>query len=97
MMPLLPLGPAEQPWHSSQYPSLPEIFVQNASLEIAWTKVVIEGKTIAGNTLVPFFTEDYEGFDVNSEYDWNLAEHMVKKGLASLPAIPKPPYSLKEH
>ena len=97
MMPLLPLGPPEQPWHSSQYPSLPEIFVQNASLEIAWTKVVIEGKTIAGNTLVPFFTEDYEGFDVNSEYDWNLAEHMVKKGLASLPAIPKPPYSLKEH
>ena len=92
MMPLLPLGPPDQPWHSSQYPSLPEIFVQNASLEIAWTHVVMEGKTIAGNVLVPFLTEDYEGFDVNSEYDWNLAEHMVKTGLASLPSIPKPPY-----
>ncbi len=40
MMPLLPLGPAEQPWHSSQYPSLPVIYVQNASLEIAWSRVV---------------------------------------------------------
>jgi N-acylneuraminate cytidylyltransferase len=94
MMPLLPLGPAEQPWHSSQYPSLPEIYVQNASLEIAWTNVVLEGQTIAGNVLAPFITEDHEGFDVNSEYDWNLAEHMVKEGLASLPSISKQPYSI---
>ena len=40
MLPLLPLGPAEQPWHSSQYQALPEVYVQNASLEIAWTRVV---------------------------------------------------------
>ena len=26
MLPLLPIGPAEQPWHSSQYPSLPEVY-----------------------------------------------------------------------
>ncbi len=25
MVPLLPMGPAEQPWHSSQYPSLPGV------------------------------------------------------------------------
>jgi N-acylneuraminate cytidylyltransferase len=90
MMPLLPMGPEEQPWHSSQYPSLPEVFVQNASLEIARSKVVLEDRTIAGNVLMPFFSNDVEGFDVNSEYDWQLAEHMVQKGEASLPAI-KPP------
>ena len=49
MTPLLPLGPADQPWHSSQYPSLPEVYVQNASLEIAWTRVVFDERTIAGN------------------------------------------------
>lgn len=27
MMPLLPLSPPEQPWHSSQYQSLPEVYV----------------------------------------------------------------------
>jgi CMP-N,N'-diacetyllegionaminic acid synthase len=42
MTPLLPLGPPEQPWHSSQYPSLPEVYVQNASLEMAWTRVALE-------------------------------------------------------
>ena len=90
MMPLLPLGPAEQPWHSSQYPSLPEIYVQNASLEIAWSRVVFQDRTIAGNVVMPFFTIGYEGFDVNSEYDWQLAEHMVQKGDAKLPYINQP-------
>ena len=96
MMPLLPFGPAEQPWHSSQYPSLPEVYVQNASLEIARTKVVFEDKTIAGNVLVPFFTLNYEGFDVNSNYDWNLAEHLVKNGQARLPAVSQAPYPMEE-
>jgi len=92
MTPLLPLGPAEQPWHSSQYPSLPEIYVQNASLEIAWSRVVFEDRTIAGNVVMPFFTVDYEGFDVNSEYDWQLAEQMVQKGEATLPPVTQPAY-----
>ena len=93
MMPLLPLGPAEQPWHSSQYPSLPEIYVQNASLEIAWSRVVLKDRTIAGNVVMPFFTTDYEGFDINNEYDWQLAEHMVQKGEATLPIVTQPAYS----
>ena len=97
MTPLLPLSPQAQPWHSSQYQSLPEVYVQNASLEIAWTRVVFEGRTIAGNVLMPFFTEDYEGFDVNSAYDWNLAEHLVDSGQARLPSISQSPYPLEEY
>jgi N-acylneuraminate cytidylyltransferase len=93
MTPLLPLGPAKQPWHSSQYPSLPEVYVQNASLEIAWSRVVFEDRTIAGNVVMPFLTIDNEGFDVNSEYDWQLAEHMVQKGDAKLPPVSQPVYS----
>ncbi len=93
MMPLLPLGPAEQPWHSSQYPSLPVIYVQNASLEIAWSRVVLKNRTIAGNVVMPFFTTDYEGFDVNNEYDWQLAEQMVQDGEAKLPNVTQSFYS----
>jgi N-acylneuraminate cytidylyltransferase len=92
MVPLLPLTPAEQPWHSSQYQSLPEVYAQNASLEIAWSRVVFKGRTIAGNVLMPFFTENYEGFDVNSAYDWDLAEHLVKSGQAQLPSVPQSPW-----
>ena len=63
------------------------------SLEIAKTRVIFEEKTIAGNVLMPFFTKNSEGFDVNTEYDWQLAEHMVQKGEAKLPNIGQPAYS----
>lgn len=92
MLPLLPFGPADQPWHSSQYPSLPEIYVQNASLEIAWSRVALEGRTIAGHVVMPFLTRDAEGFDVNHPYDWELAEQMLKSHRARLPNVPETPF-----
>jgi N-acylneuraminate cytidylyltransferase len=88
------MGPAEQPWHSSQYQSLFEVYVQNASLEIAWTRVVLEGRTIAGHVLMPFITDDLDGFDINNQADWRLAEDMVASGEAPLPPVARPPFAL---
>ena len=92
MSPLLPLGPADLPWHSAQYPGLPEVYVQNASLEIAWTRVVAETHTISGWVLMPFLTRDLEGYDVNQPFDWQYAEELVRTGQATLPSIPQSPY-----
>ncbi len=89
MTPLLPLGPAAQPWHSSQYQALPEVYVQNASLEIAWTRVVFDGRTIAGNVVMPFLTRGNEGVDVNLAYDWEYAQALIDSGAATLPAVPQ--------
>jgi N-acylneuraminate cytidylyltransferase len=89
MMPLLPIGPKEQPWHSTPYQALPEVYSQNASLEIAWSRVVFNGRTIAGEVVMPFFTEGYEGFDVNRPYDWELAERLVASGESQLPKVEK--------
>ncbi len=61
LLPLLPFGPVHQPWHSTPYQALPEVYLQNASLEIAWTSVVHAGRTIAGETIVPFVTEGAGG------------------------------------
>jgi len=93
LLPLLPYGPADQPWHSSQYQSLPAVYVQNASLELAWSRVVFEGRTIAGETLVPFFTTELEGFDINSRSDWIMAEHLLEAGEARLPSVPQVPWT----
>jgi CMP-N,N'-diacetyllegionaminic acid synthase len=104
MLPLLPFGlaspkpqsgeggPADQPWHSTPYQALPLVYVQNASLEIAWTRVVFEGRTIAGDTIVPFVTEGHEGFDINDPYDWIVAERLIADGSARLPAVSQPSY-----
>lgn len=91
MLPLLPLGPEDQPYHSTQYAALPTVYVQNASLEIAWTRVVREGRTIAGTVLLPFFTEGDEGLDINNGEDWWYAQHLLARGEAVLPEIDRPP------
>jgi CMP-N,N'-diacetyllegionaminic acid synthase len=92
MSPLLPFGNGEQPWHSTPYQALPKVYVQNASLEIAWTRVVRERRTIAGDVLVPFLTEGYEGFDINDAFDWMVAERLLAEGKVILPAVNKEPY-----
>jgi len=92
MSPLLPFGNGEQPWHSTPYQALPKVYVQNASLEMAWTRVVRERRTIAGDVLVPFLTEGYEGFDINDAFDWMVAERLLAEGKVSLPAVTKEPY-----
>lgn len=93
MTPLLPFSPDEQPWHSSQYQALPEIFVQNASLEMAWTKVVRDSRTIAGEIVLPFFTEGFEGFDINEPKDWRDAEYLLSQGKAVLPEVRQKPFA----
>jgi CMP-N,N'-diacetyllegionaminic acid synthase len=93
MLPLLPFGSPDLPWHSTPYQALPLIYAQNASLEIAWTRVVLEEHTIAGSVVMPFFTTEYEGFDVNQPYDWHYAEELVHSGQARLPVVPQSPYA----
>lgn len=92
MEPLLKDGPEDQPWHSSQMAALPEVWVQNASLEIAWSRVVFDGRTIAGTEVMPFFTDEAEGFDINNQYDWDYAEAMVTHGKFTLPKVAENPF-----
>jgi CMP-N,N'-diacetyllegionaminic acid synthase len=92
MFPLLPFGGDEQPWHSTPYQALPPVYVQNASLEIAWTRVVFERRTIAGDVVMPFMTDGHEGFDINDQYDWMVAERLLADGAAQLPVVHQAPY-----
>ena len=93
MVPLLtPPAAAAPPWHSMPYQALPPIYVQNASLEIAWTRVVSDTRTIAGAVLAPFITHGYEGFDINDPHDWMIAERLLADGTVTLPHVAQEPY-----
>ena len=69
-----------------------EIYVQNASLEIAWTSVALEKNAIAGEAVLPFVSAGFEGFDINQPEDWMLAEYYLKSGKVSLPTISIKPF-----
>jgi len=87
IVPLLKDGPKQPPWHSMPYQALPEVFVQNASLEIARCSVPLREHTIAGTRIIPFFTEGFEGFDINEPRDWWYAEHLIASGQGELPEV----------
>lgn len=92
MHPILPYLNENSPWHSSQYAALPKIYVQDASLEIGWTKLPLENNTIAGESIIPFISNGEEGFDINEPDDWVLAEYYLKNSIALLPKIEMPPF-----
>jgi N-acylneuraminate cytidylyltransferase len=86
MRPLLPQPERETPLHSRQYQALPQVYVQNSSLEIAWTRV-LEGPlpTISGECVAPFLTTGTEGFSIDYPEDFEWAERLV----GQLPPIPE--------
>ena len=92
MQPLLDQSDLDVAWHAGQYQALPEVYVQNSALEIAWTRVVTETATREGNVLAPFLTHGLEGFNVDDEEDWDRAERLVASGAATLTEVGRPPY-----
>ena len=86
--PLLPQPSDGTPYHSRQYQALPRVYVQNSSLEIAWTRVLAGDGSIAGRRVAPFFTEGWEGFSIDYPDDFELAERLVASGAAELPRVP---------
>lgn len=72
------------PWQGNQTAALPKIYVQDASLELAWTKNLKSEKGIAGDVLIPFISNGYEGFDINTPNDWRFAEELVSNGQAKV-------------
>jgi CMP-N,N'-diacetyllegionaminic acid synthase len=91
MEPLLPQPEGETPLHSRQYQALPKVYAQNSSLELAWSRVLDDPvPTISGHRVAPFFTEGAEGFSIDYPEDVELAERMLARGDAQLPAVAQP-------
>jgi CMP-N,N'-diacetyllegionaminic acid synthase len=89
MHPLLD-QPDGVPLHSRQFASLPPVYVQDSSLEIAWMRAVDEYDSISGEQLAPFLTEGVEGFSIDYPDDWRLAEELIANGEAQLPPVAVP-------
>jgi N-acylneuraminate cytidylyltransferase len=90
MRPLLDQSHLDVAWHAGQYQALPEVYVQNSALEIAWTRVVSQTGTREGRVVAPFLTTGYEGFNVDDEDDWERALRLLSAGEAALPDVRQP-------
>ena len=73
--------------HSQPTQSLPPVYVQTSSLEIAWTKTVYDTGTISGTRILPFVCEGPEALAIDTWRDWAEAERLVATGQAQLPTV----------
>jgi len=86
MEPFLPQTPGEVPTHSRQTAALEPLYVQDSSLEIAWTRIVADGE-IAGRRVVPFFCEGHEGLSIDYPDDLAAAEALAAADPSLLPRV----------
>jgi N-acylneuraminate cytidylyltransferase len=86
MRPVLEI-PGAVPSHSRQYADLPEVYIQDSSLEIAWMRALTEHDSISGARVAPFFPEGMEGFSIDYPDDWRQAEQIIADDSDLLPAI----------
>ena len=92
LVPLLPVQPEEAEWYSSPTQSLPEVWVQNACIEFAYTRSLFEHKSISGKRIKAFKTIFPEGVDLNTETDVLRLNFLVESGEYSLPTIKTEPF-----
>lgn len=89
LTPLMPQPEGEVPLHSRQYQALPEVYVQDSSLEVAWTRVTDGGLQISGDRVLGHVSEGWEGFSIDYPDDWERAERAAASGEATLPRVPQ--------
>jgi N-acylneuraminate cytidylyltransferase len=83
IVPIMPFSLDGQPWHSSPTQALPQVYVQDASLEIGWVHRVRETGTISGHVIRPFINSGFTSFDINSPEDLAVARALMAEGICS--------------
>lgn len=89
LFPILPFDLEGVPWHSNQKSKLPEIYVQNASIEIGAVRNILCYNSISGHKIKAYKSIGFEGFDINDEIDWYTLETLLSLGKVLLPKIKK--------
>lgn len=88
LTPLLPVHDVP-PWHSRPTQTLPKVYQQNASLEMAKCSLVRDRlyPSICSGRVYGFLNPEPEGFDLNTPEDWAYAEAQIRDGEWTLPPL----------
>jgi len=87
IVPLLPQPEGAVPLHSRQFQDLPQVYVQDSSLEISWVEVALSGGGDLGDEGACLASSRSEGLSIDYPEDWALIERLVADGEVALPEI----------
>jgi CMP-N,N'-diacetyllegionaminic acid synthase len=88
-IPLLNQSTDKAPWHSSPTNFLPQFFYQDASLEITTVENILKNNSISGTKILGWVSDPNEGFDLNTEQDWDYLIYLLTQGIIKLPILAK--------
>ena len=57
--------------------SLEKLWVQNASLELFRLSAFLKTKTISGRKILGFDMPNLQGYDINTQLDWDFLEYLI--------------------
>ena len=75
----LPQSIEGTPTHDQPTQLLPKVWIQNASLEIVKINALLETNSISGRRILGFELPGREGFDINTQDDWDFLEFLLTK------------------
>ncbi len=58
---------------------LPLTYIQNGSVDVIWTKTILEKNSMSGDIITPFVMEEWESINIDTEIDFSLAELIMKR------------------
>jgi len=65
--------------HTLSYQLLPQVYIQNACIDVTRPSVIFNKKSITGTEIVPFIMDEIESVDVNTPLDFAVAESLLEK------------------
>jgi len=76
---LIPIQQKQKEAHTLSYQILPEVYIQNAAIDVTKPNNVWEKESITGTNIVPFVMDEIESLDINNPIDFEIAEMLIKK------------------
>lgn len=73
--------------HTLSYQLLPQVYIQNASIDVTRTSVILKKNSITGTEIIPFIMDEVESIDINEPLDFVLAEEVIRQKLVNIPSL----------
>jgi len=77
---MIPIGIKPKESHTFSYQKLPEIYINNASIDITTSQTVFDKNSITGDDIGVYEMDELESFDINTPLDLEIANYLLRSG-----------------
>ena len=65
--------------HDAPRQVLPPVYQNNGSMNAFWSSIILEKHSMSGEKILGYLMEDWESINIDNEFDFLLAENLMKR------------------